>query len=324
MKKLFVGSIVVYITCVLGTSAFCQSATCTVTGSVTDLSGIGYVPISESNIDIETNLEASASVDGGGSSGGSTATGTADAALGDRFIRVTAGAVATTAGPHAGGPESTSSGVEAEAKAVYGDTLMFSNLGVAPGTPIHLVWIWNVTGSVSSSATASGPAQVNYLDSSGTAKLTISGTGVSDGTFASDSSVQLWTQSPLSGQVSHDHEDPDTTLTVRVDGVAGTGAITSVPFSITADADAVANSFSFDWVGQQGGGATANSDFSHTLLWGGITSITDDSGNPITGWTVTSASGYDYSQPAPEPATFVLLAIALPGLLLARRHYRSL
>ena len=148
MKKLYVGAIVVYITCVQGTSAFCQSATCTVTGSVTDLSGIGYVPISESNSDIETNFLAGAGVDGGGSSGGSAATGSAGAYLGDRFIRVTASATATTAGPHAGGPEMTSSGVEAEAKAVYGDTFMFSNLGVTPGTPIHYVWIWNVTGSV--------------------------------------------------------------------------------------------------------------------------------------------------------------------------------
>ncbi len=62
-------------------------------------------------------------------------------------------------------------------------------------------------------------------------------------------------------------------------------------------------------------------DYSHTLAWGGIDSVTDAStGLPITDWSVSSATGFDYSQPAPEPATFVLLGLALPGLLFAKRR----
>ena len=56
-------------------------------------------------------------------------------------------------------------------------------------------------------------------------------------------------------------------------------------------------------------------DFAHTLLWGGIESVTDDAtGEAVDGWTVTSASGFDYSKPAqePEPASWVLLAIGAP------------
>ena len=68
-----------------------------------------------------------------------------------------------------------------------------------------------------------------------------------------------------------------------------------------------------------------NVDFSHTLLWGGITSVTDDAtGEPVDGWTLTSASGFDYSKPAPEPepASWVLLAIG--GATVWRWHRKCL
>jgi hypothetical protein len=58
--------------------------------------------------------------------------------------------------------------------------------------------------------------------------------------------------------------------------------------------------------------------FSQTLLWGGITSITDALGNPVADYTLTSLSGFDYRYPAtdstapphgsaPEPGTVALL-----------------
>jgi hypothetical protein len=44
-------------------------------------------------------------------------------------------------------------------------------------------------------------------------------------------------------------------------------------------------------------GNSYNVNFSQTLAWGGISSVTDaDTGQPITGWTITSQSGFDYSQ----------------------------
>jgi hypothetical protein len=62
-------------------------------------------------------------------------------------------------------------------------------------------------------------------------------------------------------------------------------------------------------------------DFSHTLKWGGITSVTDaNTGEPIDGWTITSASGFDYSQPAPEPSTVMLAALG--GLALVALRWR--
>ena len=61
--------------------------------------------------------------------------------------------------------------------------------------------------------------------------------------------------------------------------------------------------------------------FSHTLLWGGITSITDSLGNPVSDYTLTSLSGFDYRHAAtdvtppppgsaPEPGTGALLLLA--------------
>jgi hypothetical protein len=91
----------------------------------------------------------------------------------------------------------------------------------------------------------------------------------------------------------------------------------------TMTVDAFGTMQNYDDINKKTGSIFAVGGYGDTLSWGGITSITDTAGNPITGWTVTSASGFDYTQPAPEPAAFVLMAIALPGLLLAGRYRRS-
>ena len=74
--------------------------------------------------------------------------------------------------------------------------------------------------------------------------------------------------------------------------------------------------------GPQTGGGPARSgvaaftaDFSHSLSWGGITSVVNlGTGEPITNWSVTSESGFDYSQvfpPVPEPSSIALLSFGL-------------
>lgn len=67
------------------------------------------------------------------------------------------------------------------------------------------------------------------------------------------------------------------------------------------------------------GHAQASASFADTISWGGIISVIDDAtGQPVTDYTVTSASGFDYSKPfveaVPEPASSSLFSAGLLGL----------
>jgi hypothetical protein len=67
-------------------------------------------------------------------------------------------------------------------------------------------------------------------------------------------------------------------------------------------------------------------DFSGSIHWGGIVSVEDAvTGEVIDDWTVTSASGFDYSKPfgVPEPSSMLLLATALCARLALGRRRRS-
>lgn len=73
------------------------------------------------------------------------------------------------------------------------------------------------------------------------------------------------------------------------------------------------------------GTAFAISDASHTLRWGGISSVVDaDTGLPVADWTLTSESGFDWTQPAviPEPTASALALVALGALAVSRRMVR--
>lgn len=66
--------------------------------------------------------------------------------------------------------------------------------------------------------------------------------------------------------------------------------------------------------------------FANTLKWGGITSVTDvATGNVVSEWAITAASGFDYSQPypVPEPATIPLLLFTA-AMAAARFRQRKL
>jgi hypothetical protein len=122
-----------------------------------------------------------------------------------------------------------------------------------------------------------------------------------------------------SGAATHTRTDPPTVFVTEIGGTAGS----PVPISFDLDATAGAYMGSADILTNDSGLSGGNLDFSHTAAWGGITKVTDADGNLITGWTVTSDTGLDYTKPyvAPEPSTLVLLRIALPGLMLASRRH---
>jgi len=87
--------------------------------------------------------------------------------------------------------------------------------------------------------------------------------------------------------------------------------------------DASANAFTNDVFAHSGASANADGEFSHTLAWGGIDSVVDGDGNPVTdAFDATSESGFDWSQPAvePEPSSIALCGFGAISTIAAYRR----
>jgi len=66
------------------------------------------------------------------------------------------------------------------------------------------------------------------------------------------------------------------------------------------------------------GEAFASSDYANTIRWAGFDSILDAQGQPISGFSVLSDSGFDYAA-VPEPATAALVMMGMLTLATRRR-----
>jgi hypothetical protein len=118
--------------------------------------------------------------------------------------------------------------------------------------------------------------------------------------------------------VSEAHITAPSVVPVQMLVVEGSTGSMTVQMQITANAGSSTGS---QYFGADRTATTFNADFGHTLTWGGITSVTDQAtGLPVTGWSITSASGVDYANAVPEPTSAAtLLALVAPALLLGRR-----
>lgn len=72
-------------------------------------------------------------------------------------------------------------------------------------------------------------------------------------------------------------------------------------------------------------------NFAGSGYWAGISSVTDSLGNPVTDWSITSASGTNYAQSfvpetvggVPEPATWAMMLLGFGGIGWSMRRKNS-
>jgi len=160
--------------------------------------------------------------------------------------------------------------------------------------------------------------------------LTIFGTGIPTGPYTSHGSPNTWgffEDAVLTATINpHIRDTPPKIVPVEFD-IEGESQI--VTWVIQADAQSTVSAR--DVINHESGLAIGISDTSHTLTWGGIASITDvDTGELITDYTLTSASGFDYvhafvAEPVsvPEPPSLWLLAPCLAAGWGSHRYGRS-
>jgi hypothetical protein len=109
-------------------------------------------------------------------------------------------------------------------------------------------------------------------------------------------------------------QPPPTTIPLTIFGAIGQDVELDYTLKFTGTAIS-SNGFN---EGDNADGTFAGT-FGHTLAWGGIDSVNDaTTGEPITDISFTSASGFDYTKPVPEPSSLALLSLGGLALFAAR------
>lgn len=160
-------------------------------------------------------------------------------------------------------------------------------------------------------------------------RLSVFGTGIPPGLYGSHGPdvMGFFEDAVLSATINpHIRDNPPTSIPVSFD-IEGESMLVS--WSLVAEAEATVAAR--DVINHQTGLAIGISDVAHTFTWGGITSITDaDTGELITDFTLTSASGFDYTQAFPSgpiavpesPSVLLLTAGWVASLALTARRRR--
>lgn len=243
--------------------------------------------------------------------GGSELGAVASASAKPGVLRASMSLHATGGGGNGSGIFSTAVHGTGQASAGWSDTFLLQSPAVPIGFGINVKAPLIISGLFNGNATVSQPDPDRVLDigSGGIASGSVRVSSLSrDATFVGAHivpSVDLGTMNlnPFRGINEFQFVGPHPQIEV-------TFLITNgVPYRLALDLDIFG-----DVMAERDQIADFDADFQHTLLWGGIESVRDaTTGAPITDWTITSDSGFDYSKPAdvPEPSSLTLFVCAV-------------
>jgi hypothetical protein len=102
-------------------------------------------------------------------------------------------------------------------------------------------------------------------------------------------------------------------LAVTIPITFGSGTTLDYRLQVFARGDAAT------FAGGNGTAGGGESDYASTLQWGGITGVFDSNGAPVSSFTASSRSGFDYVTVVPEPGTTSLLMTGLLSVAVASR-----
>ena len=182
----------------------------------------------------------------------------------------------------------------------FQDRLTFNSPSSAPGAMGTMVGHLVVSGDVYAS-----PANYPYTSSNAMASVSVAGAnGLVTHTVTADgvNGVRGGIPSVISFSLAVKFNAPDWTLLfVELQTGASSGAL---------------------W-DNQSLSSTAAANFLSSADWGGIDAVLDDQGHAISTWSVSSASGFDYTRSyasqVPEPGAGFLLTAGLVGVMGALR-----
>jgi hypothetical protein len=173
---------------------------------------------------------------------------------------------------------------------------------LVPGTPVIVDALLNIGGTMDINF-STDPNALTQAD----LDLVIVGTDGANRNLLPTPPFGFWGQEFQSSNSTEVpiHHPPPSVIPVRM--MVNIDLPTSMSFLMEVRADAMARNTKY--VGPGSASTTFDANFTHTLSWGGITSVTDaNSGLPVSNWSIISASGVDYAHAVPEPSALALLA----------------
>lgn len=242
-------------------------------------------------------------------------------------VNVSANAAPGSVGMDFSGSQTATTSALAAAVSTEATTTLIAtvtdNLTVsAPGLPAGEGILVNAAMSLNAivNCSASIPAYVNYSGGVN-ANITVSALG------AGVNLIQGWAGSDSLTIDGHDrYVDPSIIIPLQL--TFANQATVPLTYTIELMGNAGVNAESPATPVDPGGIGTATDnydvDVTHSLDWDGIIGdpIDEGTGLPITDWTITSASGFNYANPVPEPS-FSAIALCLIAIAPTRRRYAS-